>query len=95
VCRVEPEKARRFETNNSNVSVPEIIDFIQSFLQLTCLFYFYFYFHSTYIIAALKADPSRPYSLPKLIKLVQMDVESWILHREWIVYVWNQNLVAV
>jgi len=45
----------------------------------------------SYVIGALQANPSLPYSLPKLIKLVQMDAGSWTRHREWIIHVWNQN----
>ena len=84
------EKARRFETSNSNVSRPEDRSFFFSMF-----FLYLFFFYSSYIIGALQADPSLPYSLPKLIKLVQMDVDSWTCHREWIVYVWNHSLVAV
>ncbi|KAF8809416.1 ribonuclease H-like protein [Phlegmacium glaucopus] len=44
----------------------------------------------SYIIGALQANPSLPYSLPKLIELVQMDTGSWTRHRKWIIYAWNQ-----
>lgn len=39
----------------------------------------------SYIIAALQNDSGLEYKLDKLVELVQMDLDSWSRHREWIV----------
>lgn len=38
----------------------------------------------TYIIGALQNDPELEYNLDKLVELVQMDLDSWSRHRNWI-----------
>ena len=38
----------------------------------------------SYVIGALQADTSLPYSMPDLIALVQLEIGSWSRYREWI-----------
>ncbi|KIP05639.1 hypothetical protein PHLGIDRAFT_73964 [Phlebiopsis gigantea 11061_1 CR5-6] len=38
----------------------------------------------SYVIWALQADASLPYSMPDLIALVQLEIGSWARHRGWI-----------
>ncbi|EPQ51973.1 ribonuclease H-like protein [Gloeophyllum trabeum ATCC 11539] len=38
----------------------------------------------SYVIRALQADPTLPYSVPRLKELVQQEASSWQRHRDWI-----------
>ena len=47
--------------------------------------------NSSYVIGALQADSTLPFSMRKLRALVQMDGPSWVRHREWILSAWAEG----
>lgn len=38
----------------------------------------------SYVIGALQADTTLPYSMAALKDLVQLEAGSWVRHRDWI-----------
>jgi hypothetical protein len=45
----------------------------------------------SYVIGALQADPTLPFEMKRLRKLVQMESGSWERHRAWILKVGNEE----
>lgn len=39
---------------------------------------------SSYVVRALQADPTLPFSMDRLKAFVQLEAGSWVRHREWI-----------
>ncbi|KAJ2987767.1 hypothetical protein NUW54_g9330 [Trametes sanguinea] len=38
----------------------------------------------SYVVRALQADPTLPFSMARLKEFVQLEAGSWARHREWI-----------